>query len=404
MAKQLPENIGTEKRPLYKGHPVRHRGVQRWLKGGPFPSKAAYNEAVRQLKNQIDKELDQGLKPSERTIREYVENTWLKLHPRPKASSNKKLMADIKPFLKKYGDKRFDYFSVDENTYDMRSEWMANQPRGVITAGRAMWNNAVTDRAAPAGLNPFARPGIVESRGRKDIKILKESEVVLLGQCALELYPGEYGKVLRAMVLFAAYTGVRPGEMFALTWDRYRPEEEEADIFEIFDGESNRTKPKTEAGSRTVVVPEQAVEAIAEMPRLDDEFVFVSSRGKTFKKNTFVHYWHSLRALFLAKLPADHFLNVRVAVCVAAGLDPNKVGEGKGNLHLYELRHMGLTRFLELGEWNNVMDVCWQAGHRDPELLYKTYGHPDAARARARLKLLGRRISDEDLNRLTAGE
>jgi hypothetical protein len=58
-------------------------------------------------------------------------------------------------------------------------------------------------------------------------------------------------------------------------------------------------------------------------------------------------------------------------------------------MHFYELRHFGLTRFLELGRWMNVMDVCLQAGHRNPQLLYDTYGHPNEAQARARLKKLG---------------
>ena len=219
------------------------------------------------------------------------------------------------------------------------------------------------------------------------------------------MYPGEYGKHLRAIVLTAAYTASRPGELFALRWRRVRPHELEADIKTIYDGQGREVEPKTPAAIRTIVIPEHAIEAIEQMPRRQDDNTFVTVRCRPFLKNTWVYYWHPIRTLFLEKLPDGHFLNRRIEACVRQGLDPRKVGEGKGEFHFYELRHFGLTRFLDLGGWTNVMDVCQQAGHRDPKLIYSTYGHPDEAKARARLKQLGRQtLTDEDLDQLTAGE
>src|SRR4051794_24972821 len=101
------------------------------------------------------------------------------------------------------------------------------------------------------------------------------------------------------------------------------------------------------------------------------------------RKNGWVHYWHPIRAALMAKLPDDHWLKERVAQ------DPND------QLNFYELRHYGCTRFLELGA--SAEDVAVQLGHRSPELVYTVYGRPDKARARARLKLLDARATDEAL-------
>jgi hypothetical protein len=46
-----------------------------------------------------------------------------------------------------------------------------------------------------------------------------------------------------------------------------------------------------------------------------------------------------------------------------------------------KLRHFGLTRFLDLGGWNNYMDVAHQAGHTNTHLLEEVYGHPDKLKA-----------------------
>ena len=52
-----------------------------------------------------------------------------------------------------------------------------------------------------------------------------------------------------------------------------------------------------------------------------------------------------------------------------------------------------------------VNDVCVQAGHRSPDLLYSTYGHPDKKAAIGRLLDLDdleEGLTPEDERRLTA--
>ena len=77
-----------------------------------------------------------------------------------------------------------------------------------------MFNDAINDGLHP-GPNPFANLRLEQSRGRKDLVALTDNELHELGNTALRVL-GEYGPTFRAMILFAGYVGLRPGELFAL--------------------------------------------------------------------------------------------------------------------------------------------------------------------------------------------
>lgn len=402
-----PKNEGTKRNPLYRG-PVRHRGLQRWVTGGPFTSLDAWRAAAAEVRLRIDKELDADPNAPVYTIREYVDELWLKLHVRPSERTNEKLRGDIKAFVAQYGDRTFEWFGVLRNRMAVR-EWAVEQSPNAWRAARAMWNNAATDGVPGGVANPFEKLGIPESRGRANITVLSEEDVELLCQCAHHLYPGIYGNLLEGKLKYLAYTGCRPGEGDALSEFEIDLESEEAVIswggVRMTRGRLTRTPTKTETGERTVVVPPPAIAAVQKAPRLHDLLLFVTTRGHPFLKNSWTYYWHPIRSLFCAQLSDEHHLNRRLAWCADQGVDPNLVGEGRGAFHTYELRHFGLTRMLELGNWANYADVAYQAGHKDPELLYKTYGHPDRRRTLERLKLLNRAtLTNADLGRLAETE
>ena len=92
--------------------------------------------------------------------------------------------------------------------------WALRRPQSNVRVVRAMFNDAINDGLHP-GPNPFANLRLEQSRGRKDLIALTDGRADELGQRALGVH-GEFGPVFRAMVIFSAYVGLRPGELFAL--------------------------------------------------------------------------------------------------------------------------------------------------------------------------------------------
>src|SRR5512133_3831611 len=83
-------------------------------------------------------------------------------------------------------------------------------PSEPLKIARAMFNDAID-----AGLiraNPFANLRLEQSRGRKDLDALSEDEIRQLADAALAAFDDAFGLVMRAWVLVAGFTGVRPGE------------------------------------------------------------------------------------------------------------------------------------------------------------------------------------------------
>lgn len=92
--------------------------------------------------------------------------------------------------------------------------WALQQPQSNVRVVRSLFTDAINDGLHP-GPNPFANMRLEQPRGRKDLIALTEPELLELGECALRAH-GPYGPVFRAMIIFAAYVGLRPGELYAL--------------------------------------------------------------------------------------------------------------------------------------------------------------------------------------------
>ncbi|MEK6273704.1 MAG: site-specific integrase [Actinomycetota bacterium] len=215
-----------------------------------------------------------------------------------------------------------------------------------------MFNDAINDGLHP-GPNPFANLRLEQPRGRKDLTALKEDELHQLADVALRVH-GDYGPTLRAMILFAGYVGLRPGELFAL--ERSDVGHDEVTIRQNLDGTGALKLPKN-GKPRIVILPPPAREALLDVPpRLDVPWLFVSRAGRQFRKSTLLYYWNPVRAAF-----------------------------GRPGMDFYELRHFCATHLLERGA--SHADVAVQLGHTDGgALVMSTYGHPSEDIARERLK------------------
>lgn len=272
---------------------------------------------------------------------------WLAEYPRTAGATRRTYGYGLKAFAEEFARVRL----ADLDRVTARG-WALRHPQSNVRVVRAMFNDAINDGLHP-GPNPFANLRLEQSRGRKDLIALTVDELDELAEVALRVH-GEFGPVFRAMVIFSAYVGLRPGELFAL--ERSDVGRDEVQIRQNLDGTGTLKAPKNDR-ERVVVLPPPAREALKDVPaRLDVPWLVVTKRGRRFSKSSLYYYWNPVRAAF-----------------------------GRPGMDYYELRHFCATNLLELGV--SHADVAIQLGHTDGgALVMSTYGHPSEDAARERLK------------------
>jgi integrase len=139
-------------------------------------------------------------------------------------------------------------------------EW-ALRHRASMPVVRAMFNDALNEECVRTNL--FANLRLDQRRGRRDLDVPAEAEVHALADTALRVF-GAYGPTFRACVLFAAYVGLRPAEMFVLQWSALVGDE--VHIRRSLGSTGEVTLPKN-GKSRRVILPPPARDALASMPR-----------------------------------------------------------------------------------------------------------------------------------------
>jgi integrase len=310
---------------------------KRWV--GTFATKREAKDAERDERRTPQR--------SSRITGEEFAELWLTRYARPAAATRLNYRYALQGFRKEFGHIRLS--ELDRLT---ARAWAQKQPHSNVRAVRAMFNDAIDDGLL-AGPNPFSKLRLEQPRGRKDLIALTEPELHELADKALEVH-GDYGPTFRAIVLFAGYVGLRPGELFAL--ERTDIRGDEVVIRQSLDGTGKLKRPKNNR-ERVVILPPPAKAALSEMvPRLDLPWLFVSKRGSQLRVPSLSYCWQPVRAAF-----------------------------GRPTMDFYELRHFCATHLLELGL--SPADVAIQLGHTDGgALVMSTYGHPSEDAARERLK------------------
>lgn len=276
---------------------------------------------------------------------------WLELRPRQKESTNAGYREQVKAFVTEHGDRRLRDVSVE-----LALEW-ARDHRWTHGGLRAMFSDA--RRADLIEQNPFAGLRLSGSRGRKDLDVLKRPEVERLAECATEVWAGEAALSVRALVVCAAFVGMRPAELYGLRWSDLDLRNDEVRVERQYSAKSRTFELPKNGQKRTIVLTPPAKAALLEMPRPvnADELIFRGSRGGPLTGRTQHYYWHPVRCRF-----------------------------GRPSMDLYELRHFcGAWLFNELEL--PAQDVAHQLGHTDGgALVQRLYGHPSEKLARARIK------------------
>lgn len=286
-------------------------------------------------------------RPTTREMCDVFAARWTKDYPRPRASTNAHNAERVRRFTKDF--KGIRLAEVDRPA----ARTWALKHAADLPAVRAMFGDAMRDGLVSS--NPFAALRLPQSRGRRDIVALTEKELIALADLVLDhrMELEDFAAEYRAMILFAGYVGLRPGELYALK----RPDiiGEHLTIERAYSSSTGETTAPKNGRTRIVTIPPPALKALEDVPLHPDGLVFVSPTGKQWTAPLHHRYWTRLR--LLADRPGFDF---------------------------YELRHCAATMLLERGA--TPWDTAIQLGHTDGgKLVMDTYGHPSEAGARARL-------------------
>lgn len=311
-------------------------GKKRWV--GTFVTKSEAREAEREAARRP--------RGGSRVNCAAFAQIWLSDYSRPSPTTHQTYRYALNRFVADFGTKKL----VDIDIPAARA-WAKRNAVSNARVVRTMFNDAIADGIHP-GPNPFANLRMTQSRGRKDLVPISIDDVYDLVDAAMRVHSETlYGEEFGAIIQFAAFVGLRPGELFALQPGDIG--ENRVRIERSLDNTGRIKSPKN-GRARTVVLPTPARTALDRVPD-DREWLFCSPRGKRLTRNSLYYWWRPVRAAV-----------------------------GRPGMDFYELRHFCATHLLELGL--SPSDVAVQLGHTDNgALIMSTYGHPSDERARERI-------------------
>lgn len=327
---------------------VRIGGTQKWV--GTFSTRRLARDAEAKYLAHYQPAQESGL-----TCDAFADS-WTTSYPRERASTNRQNAHAVKKFGEDFTGRL-----LSDLTRPAARKWALEHPSRV-SAVRAMYSDAVNDGLVSH--NPFANLKLKQSPGRKNLIVPTVDEVHGLAETARALH-GEHGEEFAALIIFAAYTCMRPGEIVVLEWDDVNFDENEIVVSKTLSGDREVTLPKN-GRVRRIVLPPVARDALRRVPRrLDTDRIFSTKRGRRFSKSNFHYAFNPVRCAF-----------------------------GRPDMDFYELRHFGCTFLLdELGLTPG--DAAHQLGHTDGgRLVMELYGHPAEDRTRERIKQAFKRASE----------
>jgi integrase len=316
-------------------------GQQHWVPGGPWPTKAEARRAEERFRVALEDRAERS-----ETCQSWSDR-WLIEFERPGPATQRQYANAVARFTAEFGGRDLDSVTKLE-----ARTWALSVPRSVSRVIGTMYADAV--RFGVTGTNPFSdlRIGGGERKRSITAPTLDEYHAVLAACSVL----GGYGPEMRRMIQFAAWTGIRQGELFALRWQDI---DEDREIIRVrrsrkLDGSIGKPKNGRE---REILWPAPAQVLADHSPRPTDDFLFHSPEGRPLLKGTFAWSWSKVRAA--ADTP---------------------------QIRWHDWRHFCATQLLEAGVDHFAVSV--QLGHTDGgQLVMSRYGHPSHDRARDRLRM-----------------
>jgi integrase len=345
------------------------------------------HEALQAALRKIEEE--RRLPATKETVATFCAR-WIRDYPRNKESTNDRYRADAARFAKAHGSHKLH--EIDKPT---ALAYVQKHPHD-HAALRAMYGDA--EREGLALRNPFSNLRIGKGRGRRDIVAVTPEELDRLADLALASHDPDFGPVFRSIIIVAAYTGLRPGELFGLDRSDVDFEAETLHVRQQFH-KRRLTLPKSNT-TRTVFLPPPAAQALRELPRRVPEpvcgysgtaMLFPGKLKERITQSALSTYWKPVRVAFEATLLAERLREFREAA-----------GPGKPAVEFYGLRHFCATYLIEQGVESWI--VAKQLGHSDGGgLVEQVYGHPRDEVARERLrKVFGANVKPLRATKLSA--
>lgn len=173
----------------------------------------------------------------------------------------------------------------------------------------------------------------------------------------------------RPMVLLATFTGLRLGELLALTRDDLRLDEQylrvERQLHQLKDGTLVLGPPKSDAGTRDVVIPDVIIDGLTKhltnhVGADPDALVFTGEKGGPLRRHVWQGIWHEART---------------------------KVG--RPDLHFHDLRHTGNTLVAATGA--STKELMARMGHASPRAALR-YQHATRDRDAAIAQFISRLV------------
>lgn len=319
---------------------------QHWVPGGPWASKRQAEEAERRYRDLL-----QARRSSE-TCASFADR-WLEEWPRPGVSTRRNYERAARRFAEEFGAT-----PLGEIERLSARTWALTVPRYISKAMATMY-----DDARNVGLvenNPFSnlRLPTAERKAQITAPTLEEYRACLDACMVL----GGYGPEFRSLVQFAAWTGLRAGELQALTWDDI--DGETVTVRKARKRDGSEGTPKN-GKSRKVTIPPPA-QVLDTVPRRPDSYVFHAPRGGRMDQGSMFYAWREVRA-----------------------------SAGCREIRFHDWRHFCATRLLEMGLDHFAVSI--QLGHTDGgALVMERYGHPSEDAARQRLLEMFR-LGDEEI-------
>jgi integrase len=266
---------------------------------------------------------------------------WLEEWPRPETSTQRLYAAAAKRFADHFGPTPM--FEVERLS---ARAWALTVPRSVSRVINTMFEDARNVGVVEA--NPFSNLRLPATEKRGTITAPTMAQYRALVESCTVL--GGYGPEMRAMITFAAWTGIRQGELYGLQWEDVAESEITIRRSRKLDGTLGLPKNGRERAV-PLLPPARVLEGLPQRP---DPFVFHSPRGQPLLKGTHAWSWQKVKAA------------ARVEV------------------RWHDLRHFCATRLLELGLDHFAASI--QLGHTDGgALVMERYGHPSVDAAKQRL-------------------
>lgn len=318
---------------------VYEAGRRRWV--GTFPTRAEAADAEATAR------LERRSQDGATTVSAFAA-TWLERYPRPKRSTEIHYEQSIKAFVQQFGAWRL----ADLTRPQMR-QWAIAHTAASTTA-RAMLGDAFRDGLIAA--NPLAGMRLPSARGRRDLEALSEADVLRLINVATATH-GCYGELVYGpMVQFAAYSGLRPGEIHGLRWEDVDFARETVRVERQYSPKAAAfTSPKNGL-ARTIYLTQLAAEALRTIPKTTHREVFTTKNGKHFSGRVSHYYWSPVRAAF-----------------------------GDPTLDFYALRHYFGSMLARMGV--NAPEIARAMGHTDGgKLALERYVHISEKESRERIK------------------